>query len=254
MAERTVSGYLTSVLDTPVFIDDTKIEHLYDNTVRLIHEHDGRSERLLGEELAERGIREQTSLSSEHLIEEESGHPQRKLFHILQLYDELFPDCVIPFTNYASENLSDSIDCSTSPRQLVHLDLPGKDECGDRRKTKFIPTAAEFESGHIEVLFEQFNAKEDESWETVADKTDVNFVIAIIEEQVEKEGPIRWIDFRLPVSGCGGSIHLHCTPDTKYDVSTFAYNFVKQGFKHGAKVIGTLNRGPDVNVLAVYNK
>jgi hypothetical protein len=39
-----------------------------------------------------------------------------------------------------------------------------------------------------------------------------------------------------------------------YDTGVFAYNFVKRGFSHGLRLVGTLKAGTDVNVLAIFEK
>jgi hypothetical protein len=43
-------------------------------------------------------------------------------------------------------------------------------------------------------------------------------------------------------------------PAATYDTGTFAYNFIKRGYKHGIRLVGTLKSEPDMNVLAIYEK
>ena len=52
----------------------------------------------------------------------------------------------------------------------------------------------------------------------------------------------------------GDSLHLHVHSFEKYDTGDLAYNFVKRGFKHGIRIVGTLKSEPDMNVLAIYEK
>lgn len=254
MSETAMAEYLASLLDAPVFIDERKIEHLYDNTVRLMSNDSSIGEFVANNKVTEeqKNVEEITDINN--IIDEKNEYTQQKLFQILQLYDENFSQNITTFTNTSGEELSNNGSKKVPPRQLVYLDLPGKDDEGEARDTKFIPTAAEFQSDHVEILAEHFRLKNLGSWEEVANKTSANLMIAVLEEQVQKEGPIKWIDFRLPITDSSETIHLHCSPQTEYDVSAFAYNFVKQGFKHGIKVIGTLNRGPDIDVLAIYRK
>jgi hypothetical protein len=47
---------------------------------------------------------------------------------------------------------------------------------------------------------------------------------------------------------------FHVCPAGKYDTGVFAYNFIKRGYKHGLRLIGTLKSEPDMNVLAIYEK
>ena len=75
-----------------------------------------------------------------------------------------------------------------------------------------------------------------------------------VEESSTKNGRIRWIDYRLPVTQDGDTLHLHVCPGAKYDTGVFAYNLIKRGSKHGLRLIGTLKSEPDMNVLAIYEK
>ncbi|MCA9045229.1 MAG: hypothetical protein KDA69_12960, partial [Planctomycetaceae bacterium] len=74
------------------------------------------------------------------------------------------------------------------------------------------------------------------------------------EKAASQHGRIRWIDFRVPISEQGDTLHLHVVPAAKYDTGVFAYNFVKRGFKHGLRLVGTLKSEPDMNVLAIYER
>ena len=52
----------------------------------------------------------------------------------------------------------------------------------------------------------------------------------------------------------GDTLHLHVCPHGKSDTGTLAYNLIKRGFKHGLRIVGTLELEPDMNVLAIYEK
>ncbi len=67
---------------------------------------------------------------------------------------------------------------------------------------------------------------------------------------------IRWIDFRLPTTNKGphNTIHLHFCPNGEFDTGVFAYSLVHRGYLNGLRIVGTLKAGPDINVLAVYEK
>jgi hypothetical protein len=75
-----------------------------------------------------------------------------------------------------------------------------------------------------------------------------------VEAAATQHGRIHWIDYRLPLTQDGDTLHLHICPAGKYDTGVFAYNFIKRGFKHGARLVGTLKSEPDMNVLAIYEK
>lgn len=156
------------------------------------------------------------------------------------------------------------------PRALVFLDLPGQET------TRLIPTAAEFSNGKVVTLFDQFRSRDGrqsppdytstakpseelqkkrlEYWKWFDDNFDATQAMEIVEEAAGANGRIRWIDFRLPVSRVGDTLHLHLSPAEGYDTGSFAYQLVKRGYKHGLRLVGTLKSEPDMNVLAVYEK
>lgn len=91
-------------------------------------------------------------------------------------------------------------------------------------------------------------------WKWFADNFDAKQTTREIEEAAEKHGDIRWIDFRLPIDEEGRTMHLHLQGREQYSTGTFAYNFVKRGFKHGLVIVGTVISEPDIDVLAVYER
>jgi hypothetical protein len=161
------------------------------------------------------------------------------------------------------------------PRPLVFLSLPGayEAEISGAPKTKLVPTAAEFESGKVIQIYTDLQFS-DEPIPDYPDKGDAatlleerkkywvwfdrNFsatkAMLAIERAAAGNGRIRWIDYRLPVSENGDTLHLHVVANEKYDTGTLAYNFVKRGYKHGLRVIGTLKSEPDMNVLAIFER
>ena len=76
----------------------------------------------------------------------------------------------------------------------------------------------------------------------------------VIEDASTSHGRINWIDFRLPLSESGDTLHLHITPAGSTDAGVFGYNFVRRGYKHGIRLVGTLKAGLDMNVLAIYDR
>lgn len=164
------------------------------------------------------------------------------------------------------------------PRSLVFLNLPGREEAkGDLRPTKLIPTAAEFQNGAIELIYprllakngerppdypeekpneaiEQLKAERKRYWQWFDKNYSATTAMSEIEKAATKNGRIRWIDYRLPLNNEGESLHLHVHPFEKYDTGDLAYKFVKRGFKHGIRIVGTLKSEPDMNVLAIYEK
>jgi hypothetical protein len=75
-----------------------------------------------------------------------------------------------------------------------------------------------------------------------------------VEKASAELGRIQWIDYRVPVTAEGDTLHLHVCAEGKFDTGVFAYNFVKRGYKHGLRLVGTLKSEPDMDVLAIYEK
>jgi hypothetical protein len=156
---------------------------------------------------------------------------------------------------------------SAVPRALAFLDLkPG---------TKFIPTAAEFADGTIQLLFGKLHGRDGSGtpgyperpdqkntlpelrkryWQWFDDNFSATQAMSVVEEAASDHGRIRWIDYRLSLTSEGDTLHLHVCPAGAYDTGVFAYNLIKRGFKHGIRLIGTLKSEPDMNVLAMYEK
>jgi len=155
---------------------------------------------------------------------------------------------------------------SESPRAIVFLDIPVR--------APIIPTAAEFANGRVELLYKkleedvrrcagsfvEYPSRPDRDqarryWEQFKNAYSATRAMTIIEEAATSHGSkINWIDFRLPLSDEGDTLHLHCVPDGQFHTGVFAYNFVKRGFKHGIRIVGTLKSEPDINVLAIYER
>lgn len=158
------------------------------------------------------------------------------------------------------------------PRALAFFDCPPG--------TMFIPVAAEVDRGSVVTFYDElikrfavqgkdFHPKYRESkpgddpaevredraayWEWFASRFDATDAMRVVEGVIAEGGRPRWIDYRVPY-GKGGALHLHVQARERYDTGTFAYNFVKRGYKHGLRLIGTLKTEPDLNVLAVFER
>ena len=161
------------------------------------------------------------------------------------------------------------------PRSLVFLSLPGAEEAKAKSipQSKLIPTAAEFADGSIELIYNdlQFGGgdaprypdkgseaelqnERKEYWKWFDKNFSATQAMTAVERAASKHGRIRWIDYRLPISESGDTLHLHVCPAAEYDTGVLAYNFIKRGFKHGVRLVGTLKSEPDLNVLAIYER
>ena len=163
---------------------------------------------------------------------------------------------------------SDQSFISDVPRALLLIDLPPG--------TKIIPAAAEVAGADVYPLFEklrehfvtqshtpappypgggpQYANERRKYWEWFSENFDETIAMVTVEKAV-KGRPLNWIAYRVALPGVGEPfLHLWVAGRGRFDTGTFAYNFVKRGFKHGLRVVGTLKSEPDLNVLAVFEK
>lgn len=171
-------------------------------------------------------------------------------------------------TEWRSEDSVASI-----PRALAFLNL--------KKGTKLIPAVAEFTDGSIQLLYDKIRGRDGSGppgyperpkmdnegnevtslqdlrkdyWHWFAENFSATQAMLIVEKAASQHGRIRWIDYRLPVTDEGDSLHLHVCPAGEFDTGVFAYNMIKRGYKHGLRLVGTLKSEPDMNVLAIYEK
>jgi hypothetical protein len=198
---------------------------------------------------------------------------QLSLHYSINLDDRIF---FVQDTSREDWRTDESV--SSIPRSLVFLNLPGEREAGEEGHptAKLIPTAAEFVDGEIDLVYErlaeklegelpeypeqadtyeQLRANRKEYWKWFDERFSATQAMIAVEEAVRgKEERISWIDYRVPLTDQGDTLHLHVCPSGNYDTGVFAYNFIKRGYKHGLRLVGTLKSEPDMNVLAIYEK
>lgn len=153
------------------------------------------------------------------------------------------------------------------PRPLVFLDLP--------RDSVVFPTVVELEAGGFRRIYETLERefldvssnirypsdtdpeapdKRKIYWDALKKSFKSRKAMEHFERAVESDR-IGWVDFRLLFdSGSGESAHLHIVPAGKYHGGVFGYNFIHRAHRYGARVVGTLKAGNDINVLAIYEK
>lgn len=215
--------------------------------------------------------------SSESLKLEPITTPERQLKQLVTHYLANHAERLHLVPDAREEEWRSAESIATLPRALVFLDLPSlaEAEAQDKPATKLIPTAAEFEDGSVIQLFSALTRKNGERppnfeekglsaadlrlmrktyWLWFEKSFSAGQAVEVIEKAATEHGRIRWIDYRLPLTYEGDTLHLHITPAEQFDTGTFAYNFVKRGNKHGLRLVGTLRSEPDMNVLAIYDK
>lgn len=152
------------------------------------------------------------------------------------------------------------------PRSLVFLEiLPG---------TAIIPTFCEFTDGGTSPLYETLISKlwkEHEErpvypkasgptvaserrsyWNAIAQRFNSRTAMEVLESAVCEKRRLEWVDFRLRLNDEGETLHLHVCPRGTYPAGTFGYNFIRRGDREGIRIVGSLKRGPDLNVLAIF--
>jgi hypothetical protein len=169
--------------------------------------------------------------------------------------------------------LDELVSGGLSPRPLVFLELEAD--------TPIVPMAAELTDGKVVLFYNRISAavtspgqtlpldypKEagaamNEYWSWFQDdrargEDTSRLLMRVVEDEIGAAGRPRWIDYRVPLGAPGAqtrSLHLHLKGRQAYDTGDFAYQLLRRGRKHGLRVVGTLKSGPDMNVLAVYEK
>jgi hypothetical protein len=281
------------LLDAPLFIDEVQIEAFYDAILRpeldatVLELSSGVSSQFggglsFGALVPGLGISASASTtraygdSAEYKV---VSNPYRHLLSLALHYHRNIPDRMKTATYVetggncqAAENDQpvwyDPTFISAVPRALLFIDLPSG--------TKFIPAAAEVARGDVYPLFEkiagkfasqsgttvprypgggpEFGDERREYWEWFSRYFNETVAMEAVEEMV-KGRPLNWIAYRVALPGVGEPfLHLWVAGRGRFDTGTFAYNFIKRGFKHGLRIVGTLKSEPDLNVLAVFEK
>jgi len=152
----------------------------------------------------------------------------------------------------------------TVPRALIFLDL--------RPGTKIIPSALELIDGKVQVVINTLGkelgggaAPEYPGSSAAQTEKDAYFqwfnehyvdraALEVVEAAVQ-EGKISWIDFNVSLAnGAPPFMHLHMVGRGEYDTGVFGYYLIVRAFTHGLRIVGTLKSGPDLNVLAVFER
>ncbi len=221
-----------------------------------------------------------TSSHNESLTETTVLSPERRLEKLINLYVYSYPDRLfwinsdlVTISDISGkevnwEQIDNKLD-EAGVRPLVVLDL--------KANSRIIPMAAEPEKGETVLLYKLLNKELDpenqtnskypdhgsknyenlskEYWKTLHTKFNSSHAMQIVEKSTKDAGKLVWIDFRLV--GFKGieviPLHLHLSPLGKYPTGTFGYQFIRRAEKCGVRIVGTLKKGQDVNVLGIYD-
>jgi hypothetical protein len=275
-------------MDSPLVIDDEHIARFYDAVVRPPFKDGPRTIRLTKEQSeevqttfsgavrgglsglfgmftaeAEGGKERQKTAGSNKGSEQELvlapiSTPHRQLEQLIVYYSLLHPERLLVGDNTALLDWHDRDLAQSLPRALCMIDLPPG--------LRFIPMAAEFENGKVKRLFQDLASKaarelpaydrnrKAEYWLSLTEFAEPARAAEVIEEASAEQGRIEWIDFRMVLDGTGRTVHFHLEPRGRYFTGAFAYMVIRRVVGHGVRLVGTLKDGPDVNVLAIYEK
>lgn len=214
-------------------------------------------------------------------VEQEANRTaEMRIEKLISFYVTYFPERVL-WTSVDLPSLEDlnakSIDWKDvddllgqpAPRPLIVLDLkPG---------SKLLPMMAETADGSLKKLYDAYRCKLSGDGITLPDyprdkDPDYDFkstsywrewdsafasnaAMTSVEECTSGRSRIDWIDYRLIGKLSADEIralHLHLCPRGRYSTGTFAYQMIRRGYKYGLRIVGTLKKGEDINVLAVY--
>jgi hypothetical protein len=234
----------------------------------------------LGGELS--GGRERVSREQVNIELVPIDTPERQLLlltlHYIQLHQKGL-DRFFIVQDPSNESWRTTAFIKSVPRGLIYLELPGQaDAVSPLVPTMLIPTAAEFdgageEAGVVE-LFTKMPGYDPQKpyperastpaelrelrrlyWHEFQKGFSATKAMIAVETAAKKaRGRVRWIDYRLPITDQGDTLHLHVVPAGDVDTGVFAYNLIKRGLKHGLRIVGTLKSEPDMNVLAIYER
>jgi hypothetical protein len=201
-------------------------------------------------------VRDESREQQTQTIEFESVHtPQRQLIQLMIAYLGKHPSRIY-FVSDVTIHKEWFKTTEDTPKSIVFLDLPSKEESVEYGlpKTMLFPMAVEFSSGKVIKLHDKLGLPGDEEkWNSFIDSSDPKKATNEIKKATEQENDrISAISYRIPLHNT--TARLCFEPNGEYNNGTFIYNLIRMGWKYGLRIIGTVNRGPDVRVLAVYRK
>lgn len=203
----------------------------------------------------------------------EISTPQRQLIQLALHYMADLPDRWVYSADSSDLYWTSPGYTKALPRGLVFLELS--------EETVIIPAAAELSEGRVITFYDKLipalsgrtNTVPDEFpadrsappieleelrskyWEWYLENFDSHKAMAVVESEIfQSRGRVRWIDFRVPLAHGAKAVQFHMAGREQYDTGVFAYNFIRRGYRHGLRIIGTLKSGPDLNVLAVFDR
>lgn len=290
LEENTIPAQLRWVKDAPMFIDERGIADFYDAVLRPPYKEDSPvkisfSSQSKYQLSTKGGLEGKISIPDwiSFLKGEFKGHteigtnssdskssqdeielypvvtPHRQLEQLTAYYSLVLKNRIFFGNNSSPMKWQLEKKAQISPRALVFIDFD--------QDIKFVPMAAELSNGKIETFFDQMRDKDgrgppyfsknskSEYWKWMDDNFNPDQSMKLIENFVSRENSrIEWIDYRVPLESGQSTMHVSISAYGKYNVGTFSYRMIRRPLGHGIRIVGTLKDGPDINVLAIYEK
>lgn len=224
-----------------------------------------------------------TASTSQSVTETAVRSGERKQEELLNLYAYSYPERLF-FVDPSLETLHDlNGKLFTWDQADAVLDIPGVRplvvfELG--KGANIIPMFGELTSGEDVDLYKRFleaiphdsarrvptypsrklqdyAARAKEYWTEFFNVFDSQIAMQVIEKATRDGGRFDWLDYRLiaikddetPIP-----LHLHVVGRGEYPSGTFAYQLVRRGANYGVRIVGTLKKGGDINVLSLYER
>ncbi|MBQ1065241.1 hypothetical protein [Micromonospora sp. D75] len=154
---------------------------------------------------------------------------------------------------------------AATPRALVFLDLPPAQP--------IIPLAAELTTGRVVTLFDELAAEVSKRvrslpppypgvddpaetrnhWAWYSANYSAIAAMNVLERGIGEGGLARWVDYRLQLTE-EASLHFSMRGRGGFPTGIYAYSTIARGHEHGIRIVGTLKSGPDLNILALFEK
>jgi len=217
------------------------------------------------------------SLEANATNEQTNRSPEMSLEKIVNRYLTHFPERLLRLSDNPEElkdfndtalnwNRAEELLDAPGMRPLIVLDLPAR--------TKILPMFAETSLGKalelhkplakrlkIDKILKPLPSRKDNNYEAGAiehwDNFARNFSSMEAIRCVESvHSRLHWAAFRAWPAGKEGvmPLHLSILPYGNYANGTFAYQFIRRAENFGIRLIGTLKKGRDINVLGIYER
>lgn len=191
--------------------------------------------------------------------------PHRQLVQLALHYAANLPNRVCYLRDGNWGRLLDPLYIAEIPRALVFLDL--------LPRQPIIPLATELATGRVVTLFDELAAEMSKNvrslppsypmaddrevtrryWEWYSANYSPIAAMNVLERGIGEGGLARWVDYRLKMTD-DESLHFSMRGRGKFATGIHAFSTIFRGHEHGLRIVGTVKSGPDLSVLALFEK